>query len=103
MTDRADISNTYIDKKTLKGWNFQRLIAALIITALLQSVSLPCLCDIGTAKITFAYELDALILLRISVAFFGRETGGGWKFYVWLLYTSPLWINGIAYLFFGDI
>lgn len=97
-----DISDTSGDKVVLKGWNFERLIAIFIITVLLQSIALPCLCDAGTAKIIFAYMLDALILLRIGVAYFCREKDGGWKFYAWLLGTSPIWINAIAYLFFGD-
>ena len=50
----------------------------------------------------FAYSLDGLVLLRMGIAFIRRETGGGWKFYAWLLCTSPLWIEGVAYLVFGD-
>lgn len=50
----------------------------------------------------FAYVLDALVLLRIGVAYIRKETGGGWKFYVWILCTSPLWIEGAAYLILGE-
>lgn len=85
------------------AWNFKQLLAAWGIAFILQSLFLPCLCDIGTAKILFADTLDALILFRVGMAFVRRETGGGWKLYAWLLCTSPLWIQGIAYLIFGDI
>ena len=90
-----------MDGNLVKCWNYEQLTAALIISFLLQSLFLPCLCDIGTAKIMFAYVLDVLILLRIGVAYFCREKCGGWKFYVWLLYTSPIWINGVAYMLTG--
>jgi hypothetical protein len=84
------------------AWNYKQLLAAWGIAFILQSLILPCLCTIGTAKITFAYTFDALILLRIGVAYLRHETGGGWKFYAWLLCSSPLWIEGITYLVFGD-
>ena len=85
------------------AWNFKHLLAAWFIALVLQSLFLPCLCDIGTAKITFAYILDLLILFRIGIAYVFHENGGGWKFYAWLLWTSTLWIEGISYLIFGDI
>ena len=88
---------------TLVNWNYKNLLAAWGIAFILQSLFLPCLCDIGTAKILFAYTFDALVLLRIGVACFLRETGVGWKFYAWLLCSSPLWIEGIAYLVFGKV
>jgi hypothetical protein len=84
------------------AWNFKHLLAAWFIALVLQSLFLPCLCDIGTAKITFAYILDVLILFRIGAAYFFHDTGAGWKFYAWLLWTSTLWIEGITYLVFGD-
>jgi len=84
-------------------WNFKQLMGALGIAVILQSLFLPCLCDVGTAKIVLAYALDALILLRTGVAYMRRETGSGWKFYAWLLCTSPLWIQGMALLIFGEL
>ena len=84
-------------------WKFKKLAVACAIAFVLQSLFLPCLCDIGTAKIVFAYVLDATVLARMGVAYVRRETGGGWKFYAWLLCTSPLWIEGIAYLVFGEV
>ena len=84
------------------AWNYKQLFAALGIAFILQSLFLPCLCSIGTAKMVFAYSLDGLVLLRMGIAFLRREAGGGWKFYAWLLCTSPLWIEGVTYLIFGD-
>ena len=83
-------------------WNFKELLAAWGIAVILQLLILPCLCGIGTAKISFAIALDLLILARIGIAFRRRETGGGWKFYAWVLCTSPLWIELIANLVLGD-
>jgi hypothetical protein len=85
------------------AWNYKQLFAALGIALILQSLILPCLCSIGTAKVSFAYALDGLVLLRMGIAYIRRETGSGWKFYAWSLCTSPLWIQGIAYLVFGDV
>ena len=85
------------------AWNYRQLFAALGIGFILQSLFLPCLCSIGTAKTSFAYALDGLVLLRMGIAYFRRETGSGWKFYAWLLCTSPLWIQGIAYLMLGGV
>jgi hypothetical protein len=83
-------------------WNFRQLGAALFIGFVLQSLLLPCLCDIGTAKINFAYCFDTLVLLRMTIAYYGRETDRGWIFYAVLCYTSPAWIEGITYLVLGD-
>jgi hypothetical protein len=85
------------------AWNYKHLFAALGIAAVLQSIFLPCLCDIGTAKSVFAFCFDTLILLRIGAAWHMSETGGGWKFYAWLIWKSPLWIEGVAYVVFGDV
>jgi len=83
-------------------WNHKQLLVALAIAFILQSLLLPCLCSIGTAKMKLAYALDGLVLLRIGVSYMRRGAGGGWKFYAILLYTSPVWIQGIAYIVFGD-
>jgi hypothetical protein len=83
-------------------WNFAGLLAALLIGFLFQSVFLPCLCDIGTAKIALAYSFDGLVLLRMLVAYIRSETGKGWVFYAALCYTSVAWIEGITYLVLGD-
>ena len=82
-------------------WKFKHLLAALLVGFVLQSLWLPCLCDIGTAKITFAYAFDALVLVRVLIAHVCHETGKGWLFYVVLCYTSPAWIEGVAYLVLG--
>ena len=83
------------------AWNFKHLVVALFAGFVLQSLLLPCLCDIGTAKIVFAYAFDGLILFRIFVARACREKGKGWLFYVILCYTSPAWIEGAAYILLG--
>ena len=83
-------------------WNFRHLGAALFIGFVLQQLALPCLCNIGTAKIKFALCFDALVLLRMMIAYSGRETGRGWIFYAVLCYTSPAWIEGLTYLVLGD-
>src|SRR5215469_2678945 len=87
---------------SLPRWNFRRLGWALLIGLCLQSLVLPCLCEIGTAKIKFALYFDALVLARTMIAYFGRETGRGWIFYAVLCYTSAAWIEGLAYLILGD-
>jgi hypothetical protein len=83
-------------------WNFRHLGAALFIGFVFQSLVLPCLCEIGTAKIKFALCFDTLVFLRMMIAYFGRESGRGWIFYAVLCYTSPAWIEGITYLVLGD-
>jgi len=83
-------------------WNFRQLGAALFIGFVLQSLFLPCLCQIGTAKMTFAFYFDALVLARMVIAYFCHETGRGWIFYAALCYSSAAWIEGITYLVLGD-
>lgn len=95
--------STVVAPAVSSTWNYKQLFAALGIAFILQSLILPCLCSIGTAKISFAYALDGLLLLRMGIAYICRETGSGWRFYAWLLCTSALWIQGIAYLVFGDV
>jgi hypothetical protein len=83
------------------AWNYEHLIVALVIAFILQSLFLPCLCQIGEAKTNFALVLDGLVLLRSGVARLRRETGSGWVFYVVLLYSSPLWIHLAALIVLG--
>ena len=86
---------------TAAQWNFKHLLAALLAGFVLQSLFLPCLCDIGTAKITLAYAFDVLVLIRVAAARACHETGKGWLFYAVLCYTSPAWIEGAAYFVLG--
>ena len=83
-------------------WNFKRLAAVFAIALALQSVVLPCLCDIGRAKMTFALVFDLLVVVRAGIAYLARERGSGWKFYAWLIGTSPVWIEAVTYLVFGE-
>ena len=76
------------------------LVFALAL--MLQLIVLPCLCDVGAAKVKFAFVLDVLVAVRVLIAYLGRERGNGWKFYAWLLGASPVWIEAIAFLVFGE-
>src|SRR6185503_8668092 len=84
-------------------WNFKRLLIVFGIGLILQALLLPCLCDAGTAKMRFALVLDLLVVVRAGIAYLAREQGNGWKFYGWLIGTSPLWIQAVAYLIFGEV
>ncbi|MCI0746588.1 MAG: hypothetical protein L0Y58_14405 [Verrucomicrobia subdivision 3 bacterium] len=84
-------------------WNSKRLAAAVVIALALQSLVLPCLCDVGRAKMVFAVVFDLLIAVRAGMAYLARERGSGWKFYAWLLGASPLWIEAVAYLILGEV
>ena len=88
---------------SLARWNLRNLGAALFIAFVFQSLLLPCLCPIGTAKITLAYCFDCLVLLRMMIAHLRSETGRGWLFYAVLCYTSVAWIEGITYLVLGEV
>jgi len=77
-------------------WNFTLLTAALVIGLVGQMVYLPCLCIMGNAKITFALVFDGLIVVRIAIARFRKERGGGWIFYAILCCTSPIWITVLS-------
>jgi hypothetical protein len=83
-------------------WNFKRLLIVFGIALLAQALFLPCLCDSGTAKIRFALVLDLLVVMRAGIAYLARERGSVWKFYAWLIGTSPVWIQAIAYVVFGE-
>ena len=88
--------------KKCATWNFRHLGAALFTGFVLQSLLLPCLCAVGTAKITFAYSFDGLVLLRMLLACFRRETCKGWLVYALLCHSSPAWIEGVTYLVLGE-
>ena len=75
---------------------------ALLVGFILQMLVLPCLCQTGTAKMTFAIMFDLLVLVRTLVAHYRKETGRGWIVYAVLCYTSAGWIEGITYLILGE-
>jgi len=83
-------------------WNYRQFSTAFGIAFLLQALFLPCLCEVGTAKMTFALTLDLLIASRVGVAYLTRESDIGLRFYAWLLITSPAWITVAAYLMTGE-
>ena len=78
------------------------MTVAFFIGLILQSFVLPCLCTIGTAKMTFALVFDVMVLTRMLVAYRRHETGRGWIVYAVLCYTSAGWIEGITYLVLGE-
>ena len=80
-------------KERGQAWDYRHLLVALVVAFVLQYLFLPCLCQIGEAKVKFALVFDGLVLLRIGIARLWRETGKGWLFYVILLYSSPVWIS----------
>jgi hypothetical protein len=88
--------------KPAKGWNYQHMVVALLVSFLLQALVLPCLCPIGNAKMTFAMTFDVLVLARTLVAYKCKETGRGWIAYAVLCYTSAGWIEGVTYLVLGE-
>ncbi len=84
------------------AWNYRHLGAALFVGLTLQGLLLPCLCQIGQAKMGFAFAFDAAMIARILVAYYRKESGRGWVFYAALLYSSALWIEGLTYVLFGE-
>ncbi len=82
-----------IEEVQREGWNYKHIICALIIGLVLQNLFLPCLCQIGMAKITVALIFDGLVVLRIIAAKLLKQKDKGWIFYTVLLYSSPLWID----------
>jgi hypothetical protein len=83
------------------GWDFRQLTYAFIVGFVFQQLFLACLCDIGTAKITLALVVDALVIVRAAVAYVSRERGRGWLFYAILLYTSTGWIMIVSRIILG--
>jgi len=83
------------------SWDYKHLWSALVIAFVLQSMLLPCLCDVGMAKMKLALWFDLLVALRIGMARVIGETGRGWIFYAILIWTSPGWIEGLAILVHG--
>ena len=83
------------------GWNFRHLVCAYILGFILQGMFVPCLCNIGEAKMTYTFVLDVLVALRILVAFLIRERGRGWIFYAVLMYTSAGWIEIVSRIVLG--
>ena len=86
-------------EKTAGEWNYAQLLLALIVAFVLESMLLPCLCNIGTAKMQVAFVFLALVVVRIAVARIIREKGKGWVFYTILIYSSPLWIEAASWVF----
>lgn len=74
-------------------WDYIQLTCALILAFLVQSLFLPCLCRLGTARMQIAIIIDVMVAVRIIVARIRHEQGKGWIFYIVLLYSSPMWIR----------
>ena len=84
-----------------RSWHYGHVAAALLIAFIVQGLVLPCLCELGVAKMTLAIAVDVLILFRVAVARITDEKGRGWLFYCGLLYASPLWIEIVSRLVIG--
>jgi len=82
-------------------WNLRHLGLALFCAMVLQGLIHPCLCAYGAAKMALAFSFDGLMALRILLAYLFKETGNGWKAYAALIWTSPLWIEAVAYWILG--
>jgi hypothetical protein len=79
-------------------WNYQHLLMAFIIGFILQNIVLSSLDIEGSAKFIVALIFDALYLARVAWAYWRKETGRGWIFYIVLMYTSAGWIEGSLWL-----
>jgi len=84
------------------GWRFGHVWCAFIVTILLQSLFLSCLCIEGAVKGMIALAFDTLVVIRVAIAWARNETGRGWLFYAILLYTSAFWIEGVVWIFMRD-
>ena len=77
------------------------MLLIFLLAFLLQSLFVPCLCAIGTAKMKFAVIIDVLILIRIITAHIRKEKDKGWIFYTVLLLSSPIWIHILSWIVNG--
>lgn len=53
---------------------------------------LPCMCGVGVWRGEMAMYFNAMILLRMGVAYLRKETGNAWIIYAILCYTSAFWL-----------
>jgi hypothetical protein len=83
------------------GWNYRQLLLALVIGFLLQFFLADWLHVKGDTEFKFGLGFDVFILLRMTIAYFRKESGRGWIFYAVLCYTSIVWIDIIIYLVVG--
>jgi hypothetical protein len=86
-----------------EGWDCEQLILALVVTVVVQYVTLVYACEAGVAKIKLACVFDALVALRFIAAWALRQRDRGWIFYLVLLYSSPIWITATAWMITGKI
>lgn len=100
MQEESDRMND-TNRAQRKEWNYRHLICALIVAFVLQNLFLACLCQEGTARVTFALVFDGLVILRIVAARLLNQKDKGWIFYMVLLYSSPLWIELASWLTIG--
>ncbi|MBB5038806.1 hypothetical protein [Prosthecobacter dejongeii] len=77
-------------------WNYLHLSLALIVGFFLQMLVLPCLCAIGNWRGEVAMYFNAMILLRMGVAYVRKETGNAWIIYATLCYTSAFWLHALT-------
>ena len=79
-------------------WNYLAVLVSLLAAVVIQGAVLPCLCYEGTIKIRIALGVDALILIRVLVAWIRKERGKGWIFYAALPFVMILVIELAVYL-----
>lgn len=79
-----------------KPWNYTHLGIAWVVGLLFKVTCLPCMCAIGSWRMDVGFWFDALIALRVAVAFIRNETGPTWSIYALLCYTSAFWIHGLT-------
>jgi len=77
-------------------WNYRHLGIAWIVGLLFKPTLLGCMCAIGSWRMSVGFCFDALVALRIFMAFVRDENGPAWVIYAALCYTSAFWIQWLT-------
>ncbi len=88
-------------KQSIKtsNWYNNHIIFAFMVSLVLQSVLLPCMCGHGVARMKVAAIFDVMILIRIIIALLIKENNNGWRIYCILLCVFPFIILLVDELF----
>ncbi len=74
-------------------WNYPAVLACLFGAMVVQSILGPSLCYLGTVNMILSAAVDAIVILRVSLARIRREQGRGWICYAILPYlVIPLFL-----------
>ena len=92
----SDLNASLPSAEAGKPWNYTHLAIAWVVGLLFKLTFLPCMCAIGSWRTDVGMWFDALIVLRVVVAYLRRETGQSWIVYAGLCYTSAFWIHGLT-------